>query len=72
MKNVTISDKIYEEISSMKRPGESFSEVIGRLVYRKRVKLSSFYGVLADSEFLKELEKEVDENRKKSLSREFR
>ncbi|MHB1439421.1 MAG: antitoxin VapB family protein [Cuniculiplasma sp.] len=71
MKNVTISDKIYEEISSMKRPGESFSEVIGRLVYRKRVKLSSFYGVLADSEFLKELEKEVDENRKKSLSREF-
>ncbi|MHB1811670.1 MAG: antitoxin VapB family protein [Thermoplasmataceae archaeon] len=71
MKNVTISDKIYEEISSMKRPGESFSEVIGRLVYRKRVKLSSFYGILADSEFLKELEKEVDENRKKSLLREF-
>ena len=71
MKNVTISDKIYEEISSMKQPGESFSEVIGRLVYRKRVKLSSFYGILADSEFLKELEKEVDENRKKSLLREF-
>ncbi|MHB1709632.1 MAG: antitoxin VapB family protein [Thermoplasmataceae archaeon] len=69
MKNVTISDELYESLASMKRPGESFSDVINRLVSRKKV--SAFFGNLKGSKFLDELEKEVGKNRKESTPREL-
>lgn len=71
MKNVTISDELYENLSLMKQPGESFSDVITRLVHRRKVKVTSFYGILKGSKFLEELEKEVEKNRKESKPREF-
>ncbi len=71
MKNVTISDELYESLTSMKQPGESFSDVITRLVHRRKVKLKSFYGNLKGSKFLDELEREVMRNRKESKQREL-
>ena len=71
MKNVTISDDLYENLVSMKMPGESFSNVITRLARRKKVRIDSFYGEFRGSKFLDELESEVKKNRKDSRSREF-
>jgi predicted CopG family antitoxin len=71
MKNVTISDELYENLASMKRHGESFSDVINRLVYRKKVKVKAFYGGLKGSEFLDKLENEVRKSRKEAVLREF-
>ena len=71
MKNVTISDELYENLALMKQPGESFSDVITRLIHRRKVKVKSFYGVLKGSKFLDELEREVKENRKELQPREF-
>ncbi len=71
MKNITISDELYENLASMKQSGESFSDVINRLVSRKKVKIKVFYGGLKSSKFLDELENEVSKNRKESVPREF-
>ncbi|MCL5786340.1 MAG: antitoxin VapB family protein [Candidatus Thermoplasmatota archaeon] len=71
MKNVTISDELYENLALMKQPGESFSDVINRLVHRRKVKLKTFYGSLRESKFLDELESEVERVRKESRGREF-
>ncbi len=59
MKNITISDVLYRNLALMKRPGETFSDVINRLVHRKKVNVKSFYGSLKGSKFLDELESEV-------------
>ena len=72
MKNITISDELYENLVSMKQPGESFSSVINRLVYRKKVKIKAFYGGLEGSKLLDELESEIRKNRKESVPREFK
>ena len=71
MKNVTISDELYENLSSMKQPGESFSDVIDRLVHRRKIKVMTFYGNLEGSKFLDELENDVNRVRKESKQREF-
>ncbi len=70
MKNVTISDELYENLALMKQLGESFSDVIDRLVHRRKVK--TFYGSLRGSKFLDELESEVKRGRKESKQREFK
>ncbi len=72
MKNVTISDELYQNLAAMKQPGESFSDVINRLVYRNKVKVKAFYGGLKGSKALDELESEVRKNRKESVPREFK
>jgi len=66
MKNVAITDELYENLASMKMPGESFSDVIKRLAYRKKVRINSFYGELKGSNFLDELESEFKKNRNES------
>ena len=71
MKNITVSDDVYERITSLKFEGDSYSDVIRRILNGKRVRVSSFFGVLRGSEFLDELEKDVVENRKKAKNREF-
>ncbi len=42
-KVIMVSDEIYEELKRLKRPGESFSDVIRRLLSRKS-KLSDIAG----------------------------
>ncbi len=36
MKNISLRDEVYEELSKFKREGESFSDVIMRLFRRNR------------------------------------
>ncbi|MBN2230870.1 MAG: antitoxin VapB family protein [Candidatus Thorarchaeota archaeon] len=43
-KNIMISNEIYVQLQSEKRPGESFSELIRRLLNYKRVSLLDLAG----------------------------
>jgi len=72
MKNITISDDIYREIASLKLEGDSFSDVLRRILNKNRVKISSFNGALRGSKFLDDLEKEVKKNRRELEYRDFK
>ena len=69
MKTLTIRDDVYEKLDRLKLEGESFSDVIQRLLEEKRPPLEEFLGVLKDSEWLDELETEVLERRRLSRPR---
>lgn len=56
LKTITIRDDIYLELVKRKRDGESFSDVIGRLLKRSRVNIGEFFGCMKDSPLLEELE----------------
>ena len=58
-------------MTQYKQHGESFTDVINRLVYRKKVKVKAFYGGLKGSEFLDKLENEIRKNRKEAVLREL-
>ncbi len=63
MKNIMVRDEVYEKLKAMKKEGESFSDVILRLVERKAgvEVLEKFAGSLAESE----IDEIVLEERKK-------
>ena len=69
MKTITISDDVYEKLKRMKRPGESFSDLLRRLLNGEKVPLTEFYGKLRDSKSLEELFKSHLESRKKAEMR---
>ncbi|MDL1957704.1 MAG: antitoxin VapB family protein [Candidatus Desulfofervidus auxilii] len=56
MKTITIREEVYEKLVKLKREGESFSDVIERLLNRPRISVRFFAGRLKDSEALKYLE----------------
>ncbi len=47
-KTISVSDEAYARLKAMKKPGESFSDVINRLTSRKR--LSELARVLSDED----------------------
>ncbi len=53
MKNISLRDEVYEELSRLKREGESFSDVILRLLRKNRERsleiLRRYAGKLKDS-----------------------
>jgi len=57
MKTISIRDEIYNKLVEMKEEGESFSDVIEKLLKRKRTDIRKYFGVLKDSEVLDEIEK---------------
>jgi len=57
MKTISIRDEIYNKLVEMKEEGESFSDVIEKLLKRKRTDIRKYFGVLRDSEVLDEIEK---------------
>ncbi|MFQ5815754.1 MAG: antitoxin VapB family protein [Candidatus Hydrothermarchaeaceae archaeon] len=70
VKTITIKDDIYKVLSSMKREGESFSDLLRRLTSRK-VDITEFYGILSESNaVLEEMKKEILEERKRSVLRD--
>ena len=71
MKTLTVRDDVYEKLVKLKKEGESFSDLLERLLSREKVSLREFYGSLKDSKFLEELEKEILEFRKKAKAREI-
>ena len=57
MKTISIRDEIYNKLVEMKEERESFSDVIEKLLKRKRTDIRKYFGVLKDSEVLDEIEK---------------
>jgi predicted CopG family antitoxin len=65
-KNIAISDEAYERLKSLKRPGESFTELIERMTRSRSV--VDLAGLLTKGEGL-EVKKRVSELRKASSRR---
>lgn len=56
-KNLAIREEVYRKLSVAKKPGESFSDVIDRIL-ENRANLLSLSGVLAGSSNVIEIERE--------------
>ncbi len=69
VKSITIKEEVYMQISNMKREGESFSDVLERLVKRK-ADVMDFFGMLKDSEVLLTMEREILKERKVQVPRD--
>jgi len=52
MKTIMIRDDVYVKLVKLKREGESFSDLLERLLERRRPSLREFVGVLKGSEWL--------------------
>ncbi len=63
-KNISISDEAYNILSMEKRENESFSIVIQRVMRKKKIKLSDFWGILSKKSG-EALEENIMEARKK-------
>jgi len=49
MKTISIRDDIYERLLRLKEEGESFSDVIEKLLEKKGFSLEDYFGCLKDS-----------------------
>ena len=56
MKTITIKDEIYRGLKNLKLEGESFSDVIARLLARRGLKIDDYFGALGNNPILEELE----------------
>ena len=65
-KNIAISDEAYEKLKSLKKPGESFTELIERMTRSRGV--VDLAGLLSSSEGLR-VKRTVSELRKASSRR---
>ena len=66
-KTLSIRDETYTQLKNAKLEGESFSDVIDRLLKNKKGNLSVYFGALQDKEFLEGLE--TDSRKIRELSR---
>ncbi len=67
-KNLAIREGVYRKLAEAKHQGESFSDVIERML-EKRGNVLSLWGVLADSESIAEIEGETRMIRKRATVR---
>jgi len=67
-KNLSIREDIFRKLNEAKRDDESFSDVIERLLER-RGSLLPFWGTLADNKNMEEIERDIEEIRKKAVIR---
>ncbi len=63
MKTLTIRDDVYEKLSKLKKEHESFSDLLERVLEQRCPSLRDFAGILKDSEWLDDLEREIMELR---------
>jgi len=56
-KTISIRDDVYNKLVEMKEEGESFSDVIEKLLKRSRTDIKRYFGVLKDSDVLDEIER---------------
>ena len=64
MKTITIREETYNKLSSLKEPGDSYSDVIDSLLKRKEIDLKKYFGCLKDSKVLDEIETFSAESRR--------
>jgi len=55
MKTITIRDETYNRLAMLKQEGESFSDVIDRLLIHERFNLIEYFGCLRDSKVIDEI-----------------
>jgi predicted CopG family antitoxin len=67
-KNLAIREEVYRKLAEAKREGDSFSDVIERML-EKRGSLLSLWGVLADSEEITQIGDETRQIRKRTTIR---
>lgn len=67
-KTISIRDDIYNLLKNAKREGESYSDVIDRLLVKEKGDFSSYFGVLKGEGLLEGLEKEQEKSQKQSHS----
>lgn len=68
-KTLSIRDETYSQLKSAKLEGESFSDVIDRLLKKKKGNLSVYFGALKNEELLEGLEEDSRKIRKLSRFR---
>lgn len=64
-KNVSLKQSVYEQLRAHKRPGESFSDVVERLLEGERGDWRKSVGILSDEE-ASELREVLDRRRESS------
>lgn len=69
MKTISIRDEVYKSLRNMKREGESFSDVIERLLKRKNLSIRSYFGILKDNPVLDEIEEIARKAREEARAR---
>jgi len=67
-KNLAIREEVYRKLAEAKREGDSFSDVIERML-EKRSSLLLLWGVLADSEDIADIGDETKKIRKRAVVR---
>jgi predicted CopG family antitoxin len=67
-KNLAIREEVYRKLAEAKLQGDSFSDVIERML-EKRGSLLSLWGVLADSEEIAQIGDEARKIRKRATIR---
>ena len=67
-KNLAIREEVYRKLSEAKKEGESFSDVIEKLL-DKRGDLLSLWGALSDSKHMAEIEQSIRDTRKRTVVR---
>lgn len=65
-KTISLDDDAYEKLKAAKQPGESFSDVVHRLLGPDQPKLTDFVGIL-DEEAAEELAAVVDRMRREDI-----
>ena len=66
-KNISIRDDIYNLLKGARRDGESFSDVIERLLKKDKIDLSEYFGALKNSPLLDKIE--ADSKRVREMAR---
>lgn len=68
-RTLSIREETYEMLKREKREGESFSDVIDRLMRREKFNLADYFGAIEDEELLRGLEEDARKIRELSRSR---
>ena len=69
MKTITVRDETYHKLSSLKKTGDSYSDVIDSLLIRKELDLKKYFGCLKDSKVPDEIEAISKESRRNTRMR---
>jgi len=69
MKMITIREETYEKLSSLKEPGDSYSDIIDSLLKRKEMDLKKYCGCLKESKVIDDIEAFSTESRRNTRMR---
>ncbi len=62
-KTISIREDVYNILTSLKKEGESFSDVIYKLTKKRKPNLRDYFGVLKDSKAINDIEEDIKKMR---------